>query len=118
VESGCRKEAAVSDPHEGQFTLWNGGLLEHWGAPGEEILTFTILTTSVNSLMKDIHERMPVIIQPEQYKNWLDPQLTDVSKIQALAAPFPDRLMEAYQISALVNNPRKDEAEIIKALPR
>jgi putative SOS response-associated peptidase YedK len=94
-----------------------GGLLEHWGAPGEEILTFTILTTSANALIEDIHERMPVIIQHEHYKTWLDPQLTDVSKIQALAAPFTDRLMEAYPISTRVNNPRNDEVEIIETLP-
>ena len=67
-----------------------GGLLEHWGTPEREILTFTILTTQANFLMKDIHERMPVIIQRKHYKTWLDPQLTDVSKIQTLIGPYPE----------------------------
>jgi putative SOS response-associated peptidase YedK len=89
-----------------------GGLLEHWGAPEGEILTFTILTTSANDLMKGIHERMPVIIQPEDYKTWLDPLLTDVSKIQTFIAPYPDRLMEAYPVSPKVNSPKNDTPDL------
>jgi putative SOS response-associated peptidase YedK len=114
VESGRRKEAAVSDPHEGPFTLWHEWTIGTLGAPGEEILTFTILTTSANALMKDIHERMPLIIQPEQYKTWLDPQLTEVSKIQALTTPFPEQLMEAYPVGTKVNNPKNDGPELLE----
>jgi putative SOS response-associated peptidase YedK len=91
-----------------------GGLLEHWGPQEEGILTFTILTTSANALMKGIHDRMPVIIQPEQYKTWLDPQLTDVSKIQALIAPYSELLMEAYPVSTRVNIPKNDGPELLE----
>jgi putative SOS response-associated peptidase YedK len=95
-----------------------GGLLEHWEAPEGETLTFTILTTSANALMKEIHDRMPVIIQPEDYKTWLDPQLTDVSKIQALVAPYPEQLMAAYPVSTKVNNPKNDTPDITMELPK
>jgi putative SOS response-associated peptidase YedK len=62
--------------------------------------------------MKDIHERMPVIIQPEHCKTWLDPQLTDVSKIQALTTPIPEQLMEAYPVSTRVNSPKNDTPDL------
>lgn len=93
-----------------------GGLLEHWEAPQGEIITFTILTTTANPLMAPIHDRMPVIIDPQYYDAWLDPELTDISKIQALIAPYPERLMEAYAISPRVNSPRNDSADLLQPL--
>ncbi len=93
-----------------------GGLLEYWGTSDGEILTFTILTTIANALMKDIHERMPVIIQPEHYKTWLDPQLTDVSKIQSMLTPYPEAPMEAYPVSTRVNDPKNDTSDLTAAL--
>ncbi|MDE1981602.1 MAG: SOS response-associated peptidase [Betaproteobacteria bacterium] len=93
-----------------------GGLLEYWEAPQGEVITFTILTTTANPLMAPIHDRMPVIIHPDHYEAWLDPELKDVSKIQALIGPFPERLMEAYPISSRVNSPRNDSADLLRPL--
>jgi putative SOS response-associated peptidase YedK len=90
-----------------------GGLLECWHGFAAEIITFTILTTNANQLMTDIHDRMPVIIKPEDYPAWLDTKLTDILKIQAMAKPYPDRLMEAYPINRDVNNPQHDSADLI-----
>ena len=58
--------------------------------------------------MSEIHGRMPVIIRPENYTTWVDTNLTDVTKIQAMAQPYPERFMEAYPISRKVNNPKND----------
>ena len=90
-----------------------GGLLEHWGMPEADMLTFTILTTSANELMAGIHDRMPVIIKPEHYSAWLDPQLTDTAKIQPLIKPYPSDSMEAYPISTRVNSPKSEGPEIL-----
>jgi putative SOS response-associated peptidase YedK len=91
------------------------GLLEHWKTPsGEDLLTFTILTVAANVLVGKIHNRMPAIIKPEDYAIWLDREMTDVEKLQALLAPYPERLMEAYQISTRVNSPRNDTADLLK----
>jgi putative SOS response-associated peptidase YedK len=68
-----------------------GGLLEHWHGFAGDVTTFTILTTNANSLMAKIHDRMPVIIKPEDYPAWIDTNLTDVIKIQAMTLPYPDR---------------------------
>jgi len=92
-----------------------GGLLECRHGYEGAIMTFTILTTSANAntLMSHIHDRMPVIIKPEDYSAWLDSKLTDVIKIQAMAQPYPERLMEAYPVSSNVNNPQYDAADLI-----
>jgi len=64
--------------------------------------------------MATIHNRMPVIIQPADYAAWLDPELTDVTRIQTMAKPYPERLMEAYPVSRKVNNPLHDSADLIE----
>jgi putative SOS response-associated peptidase YedK len=91
-----------------------GGLLEHWHGPEGDVTTFTILTTNANSLMAKIHDRMPVIIKPEDYATWLDTNFTDVIKIQAMALPYPDRFMEAYPVSRKVNSPKYDSPDLIE----
>jgi len=89
------------------------GLLECWHGYDGDIMTFTILTTLANQLMADIHDRMPVIIKPDNYTAWLDGRLTDIPKIQAMAQPYPERFMEAYPISRNVNNPLYDSPDLI-----
>lgn len=89
------------------------GLLEHWVGPSGTMHTFTILTTEPNPLMAEIHNRMPVIIRPEDYGRWLDPVLIDVSELQPMIGPFPERLMEAYPVSKKVNNPANDTPECL-----
>ena len=91
-----------------------GGLLEHWHGPEGDETTFTILTTKANSLMAKIHDRMPVIIKPEDYAIWMDTNFTDVIKIQAMTLPYPERFMEAYPVSRKVNSPKYDSPDLIE----
>ena len=91
-----------------------GGLLEHWQGPEGDVATFTILTTEANSLMAKIHDRMPVIIKPEDYATWLDTNFADVIKIQAMTLPYPERFMEAYPVSRKVNSPKYDSPDLIE----
>lgn len=90
-----------------------GGLLECWHGYEGDIMTFAILTTHANPLMSDIHDRMPVIIKPEDYTAWLDTKLTDILKIQAMTQPYPERFMDAYPISRNLNNPQHDSPDLI-----
>ncbi len=91
-----------------------GGLLEHWHGPEGDETTFTILTINANSLMAKIHDRMPVIIKPEDYAIWIDTNFTDVIKIQAMTRPYPERFMEAYPVSRKVNSPKHDSPDLIE----
>lgn len=91
-----------------------GGLLEHWQGPEGDVMTFSILTTESNPLMAKIHDRMPVIIQPENYEVWLDPNMTDVTRIQLMTKSYPERFLKAYPVSRRVNSPQHDSADLIE----
>ena len=85
------------------------GLWEKWQAPdGELVESCTILTTSPNELMATIHDRMPVILTPNDFGVWLDPQVDDVSALSALLVPYPSDEMQAEQVSDVVNNARNE----------
>jgi len=93
------------------------GLWEHWtNHDGESLETCTILTAPSNSLIRTIHDRMPVILQPHEYQLWLDRTSTDPGIVMPLCASFPPELLEMYPVSSLVNNPRNDSVECIVRL--
>jgi putative SOS response-associated peptidase YedK len=93
------------------------GLWESWQSPdGGTIRSATIITTEPNSLMAQLHNRMPVILAPENYDQWLDPQPQKPEDLQKLLAPFPAKEMTAYPVSMLVNSPANDRPEAIQAI--
>jgi putative SOS response-associated peptidase YedK len=89
------------------------GLWDKWvTADGEIVPSFTIITTSPNSLMAKIHDRMPVILNREDEKRWIvphpDPSLAELLK------PFPAELMEVFPVSKLVNSPLNDTPQLLE----
>ena len=84
------------------------GLWERWRRDDQEIESCSIVVTEANDVLKPIHDRMPVILSPEDYDVWLDPKVEDKNKLQAMLRPFAASQMEAYPISTIVNNPRND----------
>lgn len=93
-----------------------GGLIESWMGPEGERTTFTILTTSSNTLMKPIHDRMPVIVKPENYGIWLDPKFRDANVLMGLMLPYPDKDMEAWPVSTRINQPENDDVELLQKI--
>jgi putative SOS response-associated peptidase YedK len=88
------------------------GLYERWLAPDGEVLdSCTILTTPANALLAGVHDRMPVIIAPQDYARWLDPAANEVAD---LLAPYPAEAMTWYPISMRVNAVRNDDATLIE----
>ena len=73
--------------------------------------------TEPNLLMRDIHDRMPVILAPGAFATWLDPRFQDVAALQGLVRPFPDGDLEAHPVSTTVNNPRMDVPECRRPIP-
>jgi putative SOS response-associated peptidase YedK len=71
----------------------------------------TILTTDANSLLRDIHDRMPVILKPNDYDLWLDPGVTDPGKVSDLLKPLDAWLMRVYPVSSTVNKVSNDGPE-------
>ena len=85
------------------------GLWEQWqSADGSEIESVTLLSTSPNEVMRPLHDRMPVILHPDDYTLWLDPQTTQADLLLPLLRPFPAEQMLAYPVSTLVNSPAND----------
>lgn len=90
------------------FTL--AGLWENWKDrdSGEWVRTFTIVTTEANELVSKLHDRMPVVIAPEDRERWLsDPDPSD------LLRPYPADRMTMWPVSQLVNSPKNDAAELL-----
>jgi putative SOS response-associated peptidase YedK len=93
------------------------GLWESWKSPdGEVIESCTILTTSSNKLIEPLHERMPVILHPQEYSLWLDRETTDPEKLKSLYKPYPAERMEMYPVSPQVNSPKIDSPDLINPL--
>jgi putative SOS response-associated peptidase YedK len=91
------------------------GLWEHWqSADGSEIESCTILTTEPNDMLRPIHNRMPVILNPTEYDLWLDLDCSNTKQLQPLLCPFPSEAMTCYPVSPVVNSPKNDSPECIQ----
>jgi putative SOS response-associated peptidase YedK len=94
------------------------GLWDTWKKPDDakdaEVESYIIITCEPNDLMRPIHHRMPVILKPDHYDQWLDPKNEDVDGLAKLLVPFPEKEMAAHPVSTLVNNPRFDDPRCIE----
>ena len=92
------------------------GLWEVWreSEDAEPLRTCTIITTSANDLLRSIHDRMPVVLPPERWEEWLDPTNDDVEGLRGLMVPAPNDLLELYPISTKVNSVRNDGPELLE----
>lgn len=89
------------------------GIWDQWiSRDGEIIHSFSILTTTPNDLMKEIHDRMPVILSRQDENLWLGK--TSEDELLGLLKPFTAAEMTAYPVSRLVNNPKADAPEVWK----
>ncbi len=83
------------------------GLWEQWHGPdGGQLESCTLLTTGPNDFMAELHNRMPVILEPADYDAWLFDDRPD--RLQHLLRPFPAEPMAAHPVSTYVNNPRNE----------
>jgi putative SOS response-associated peptidase YedK len=85
------------------------GLWDAWSKPdGKRVESFTIITTEPNELLRPIHNRMPVILQPEDEELWLDASRTPFAKANSLLKPYPEELMDAHDVSTIVSSSKYD----------
>ncbi|MDL2404484.1 SOS response-associated peptidase [Rhizobium calliandrae] len=101
--SGEKSQAYWIRPRAGGVIAF-AGLMETWSsADGSEIDTGAILTTSANRTMRPIHDRMPVVIKPEDFTRWLDCKTQEPREVQDLMVPVQENFFEAIPISDRVN---------------
>jgi len=92
------------------------GLWESWMGPnGEEVETAAIVTTAASREIAHIHDRMPVIVAPEAFDFWLDPNV-DAEMATAMIAPAPNGLLESYPVSSAVNRVANDTPDLLEPL--
>src|SRR3989442_2878162 len=95
------------------------GLWEHWErSERESIDSCVLLTSEPNELLAPIHNRMPVILDPQDYDLWLDPDVQEVSRLKPLLRPYALEQMTYYPVNLRVNNPRNDDALCVDPMTR
>jgi len=88
------------------------GIWDRWNdASGKSLETCSILTTTPNAVTSSVHDRMPVILNPESYDLWLDPGIKDVGVVSELLRPCDARLMRCYPVSSRINSAVNDDEE-------
>lgn len=103
--------------------LNDGGLFSMaglWGTwqdktTGEVIESCTIITTEPNTLLAEIHNRMPVILRPDQYGPWLNTQ-TESNTLKKMFKPFAAKKLSFHPVSGLCNNPENDSPACLKEI--
>src|SRR5215831_16328148 len=94
-------------PFAGLYTIWKN-------PEGKEIYSFTIITTSPTVNLKQIHDRMPVILDPKAEEVWLDPDVTDPGELTPLLHPYAMKALDFYPVSKAVNRAGFESPELIK----
>lgn len=103
AEKGAKAQAYFIRPRKGEIVAF-AGLMETWSsADGSEVDTGAILTTAANSDISRIHDRMPVVIRPEDFSRWLDCKTQEPRDVADLMKPIDDGFFEAIPVSDKVN---------------
>jgi putative SOS response-associated peptidase YedK len=117
VEEDRRGEAAYAIALADQGLMALAGLWETWRSPaGERIRSFAIITTTPNELCAELHDRMPVVLQPETWPQWLGEEPADAPQLKALLAPYPSEGMVAWPVSPRVGNVKNNDPSLIEPI--
>ena len=100
---------------EGHQPFVFAGLWERWSKGPEPIESCTIITTGANDTVKDVHDRMPVILGPEARELWLDESVEDAELLGSILRPYPGK-MDRTPVSRAVNSPRNNGPEILRPM--
>jgi putative SOS response-associated peptidase YedK len=113
---GKAKQPFCFEVKDGELFAF-AGLWDRWKDPrGEVIESCTILTTTPNALLANIHDRMPAILSPDHYDLWLDPAFRDVASVSEMLRPFDATLMKSYPVSTRVNQAENDDADCARPI--
>jgi putative SOS response-associated peptidase YedK len=111
MRTGKTKQPFCFEVNKGELFGF-AGLWERWKNPsGEWVRTCSIVTTTANAVDIAVHDRMPVILDPDSYDLSLDPGMTNVDAASDLLKPFDARLMRCYPVSSRINSVANDDEE-------
>lgn len=108
---GSAKQPYCFEVDDGELFAF-AGIWDRWKDPdGQWIRSCSILTTTPNAVTSPVHDRMPVILDADNYELWLDPGMTDTAAALEMVRPFDARRMRSYPVSGRVNQVQNDDAE-------
>jgi putative SOS response-associated peptidase YedK len=97
------------------------GLYEVWRSPdagGGRLLSCAVITTEATDDVSRIHDRMPMLVEPDRWDAWLDPALTDPGEVRSLLVPAAEGRLESYPVSTAVNRVINNGPELVKPSPQ
>lgn len=109
-----KREGKNKQPY--YFTINNqslfsfAGIWDRWEHEDQRLDSYAIVTTQANEQMQAVHHRMPVILPPEHYQDWL------TEGPQHLLKPY-EHQMDCYPVSSRVNSPQNNDADLTSAIP-
>jgi putative SOS response-associated peptidase YedK len=117
------KQPFFIHPKDGS-SMAMAGLYEIWRDPTRDdddpqrfLWTATVLTTTAEDAVGHIHDRMPLLVEPQRWGAWLDPTKKDKDELLSLLVPAAPGLLEAYPVSTAVNSVRNNGPELLDPLP-
>lgn len=120
-EKKGKKQPFFIHPREGMLAM--AGLYEIWRDPDRPdddpdafLWTATILTTDATDDVGQIHDRMPMLVAPQNYAAWLDPSTSDPDQLFDLLTPAVPGTLDAYPVSTEVNNVRNNGPHLLDPL--
>lgn len=113
-EEGGRTPMYIHRKDKALFAF--AGLWDEWHDPVSDapLRSCTIITGTPNPLVAPIHDRMPIILRPEDEERWLDKSVTEGTDLLSLLAPYPAEALETYAVSRRVNAPVVDDPELVR----
>jgi putative SOS response-associated peptidase YedK len=110
-KSGKVRQPYLFEVDKGELFAF-AGLWDEWKNPeGKIIESCTILTTTPNTLLADIHDRMPVIVTSDKYDLWLNPEVEDFAAVREILKPYDPSSMRCYPVSPRVNHVQNEDAD-------
>ena len=116
VRKGKAKQPYCFEVNNGKLFAF-AGIWDRWKDPqGGWIKTCSILTTTPNAVTSAVHDRMPVILDPDAYDLWLDPGMTNVAAASELLKPYDATSMRSYPVSTRINHVANDDEDCCRAV--
>ena len=114
-QAGSAKKVPMYIHAIDQAPMAFAGLWESWrsGPEADPLLTCTVITTTANATMRPVHDRMPVVLDPADWDEWLDRDARDTGALVRLLRPAPDDLLAFHPVSTRVNSARNDDATLL-----
>ena len=116
VRTAKAKQPYCFEVNDGQLFAF-AGIWDRWkDTSGKLVETCSILTTTPNAVTSPVHDRMPVILDPDSHDLWLDPGMRDVGAASELLKPYDARAMRCYPVSTRINHVANDDEECCRSV--